>query len=132
MPLTTINAAKEQARTYQPLILAQITFPLDGTILRLSTHPLNAAEGGYQYSGQNWLGRISKQDIGAIQQLSESGIDIPLNVRLNVADDDRVIWQDYELAKGFKNAELDLIFIFADLSQSPYVFSTDNFTRFVG
>src|SRR5580704_10385267 len=98
---------KDAVECYQPLLTATITF-VDGTILRLSTHPLNAAEGGYQYGGNDYFARLLDQNIDAVQEMSETGIDIPPTMTLKIADADRFIWTNYEKAIGFKGAELDL------------------------
>jgi hypothetical protein len=127
--LTNIASAKDAQQSFQPLLLAEITFH-DGTILRLSTHPLNTAEGGYQYGGNDYLGRIISQDIGAVQGYDSTGIDLIPRVALTLADADKVLKIDYEDVYGFSGATLDLIFIFWDADTST--FSSDSIQRFRG
>ena len=66
MALTDIASAKDAQQSFMPLLLAVFTFH-DGTVYRASTHPLNTAEGGYQYGGNNYFGRIESQEISAVQ-----------------------------------------------------------------
>jgi len=129
--LTTINIAKEQAATYQPLLLAKFAFA-DGAILRLSTHPLNVAEGGAQYGGVDWLGRISEQSIQQVQALSETGVDLIPNVTLALADPDGYLYSNWETpaARGFKGAELILQLVFYDPIGGA--FSSDSRIPFIG
>lgn len=127
----TITTAKEQAVSKQPLLLAKFTFP-DGTVLRLSTHPLNTAEGGQQYAGVDWLGRLRTQDIDQLQALSDTGVDLVASVSLTINDPDGYIEQNYERAAGcgFKGAEVELRLVMVDLA--TWEFSTDSRVPFVG
>lgn len=129
MALTTINAAKDIAVSYQPLYLATITFS-DAAVLRLSTHPLNTAEGGYQYGGNNYYGRILRMDLGAIQGFDQGGIDIVPRVSLTLADADKELLINYEQAKGFRGATLVLDFLLWDAGTST--FSSDSIRKFSG
>lgn len=113
MALTTVFASKGAAEGYQPLLLADITFP-DGTVLRLATFPLNLAEGSIQYGGVDYLGRLEKQDIDAIQALSAQGIDVIPSIRLHIADADSYIWTNYENTKGFRGAGVSLKLVLFD------------------
>lgn len=128
MPLTTIEAAKETELSYQPLLIAIVTFP-DATVLRLSTHPLNVAEGGFQYGGQDYHGRISSHDIPALQALSEQGIDQLPAVTLHLADADKWLMQ-YELAHGWRGALLEVRLVFWDADTAT--FSTNAYVKFSG
>ena len=129
--LSTINLAKDQGITYAPLLLAKITFA-DGAILRLSSAPLNTAEGGFQYGGSDYLSRLSEQNIDAVQQLSEQGIDVPAAVQLRIDDADKFVYLNYEAysGRGFRGASLELRFIFWDADTST--FSSDSLVKFVG
>lgn len=131
MSLTTIAASKDQELTYQPLLLATFRFG-DGSILRLSTHPLNTAEGGVQYGGHDWFGRIGSQDIQAVQAMDERGIDRIPQVTLHLSDADKWLWLNYEMNvnRGFKGAAIQLDFVFYDLRTGT--FSSDVDTKFVG
>jgi len=127
--LTTINAAKDIAVSYQPLYLATITFS-DAAVLRLSTHPLNTAEGGYAYGGNSYYGRILRMDLGAIQGFDQGGIDIVPRVSLTLADADKELLINYEQAKGFRGATLVLDFLLWDAGTST--FSSDSIRKFSG
>jgi hypothetical protein len=129
MPVGTINSAKDLRVTYQPLLLSIFEFS-DASILRLSTHGLNTADGGYQFGGKDYLPRIGNQSIAAMQALSEQGIDIPPSVDIEILDADKYIWNNFELTKGFKGAVLTMIFAFWNVDQND--FSSDTLTRFVG
>jgi len=78
---------KDLVEAWQPLLLATITFNDSApTILRLSTHPLNAAEGGFApptpgsggppWGGNSYLARLLDQNIDAVQAMSDTGIDM--------------------------------------------------------
>lgn len=127
--LSTIDIAKEQRTTYRPLLVYTITFT-DGAVLRLSSAPLSTAEGGYQYGGNDYLGRIAEQDIESIQELADGGIDVAPRVRLNLHDADQYLWTTYEVAKGFRGATVEARFIFWQADTST--FSSDSSVRFVG
>jgi hypothetical protein len=119
---------KEKSRTYQPLLLAEITFS-DGTILRLCTHALNTAGGNFQYNGNDYLARIISQDVQPIGA-SQQGISMPASASITIADDDRWVYQNYELTKGFGGAQMLLRFIFWNAGTATY--STDCSFPFVG
>lgn len=129
MALTSINSSKELAQAYQPLLLAVITFS-DGAVLRLSTHPLNAAEGGFQYASSNYVGRIVSYDIGAFQGYDTTGVDVIPKVSMVIADADKSIKINYEDAKGFAGATLDLTFVLWEADTSTY--SSDSILKFRG
>ena len=103
-----------------------------GDVLRLATHPFNTAEGGVQYGGYDWLGRIMSQDIDAVQAMEENGIDRVPRVTLHLIDPDKYIWTNYEMnaSRGFKGAELQMDLAFFDRQTST--FTTDYVTKFVG
>lgn len=128
-PLTTIKLAKEQSITYQPLLLAQITWP-DGTVLRLASENLDLTTGGNQYNGFDWKPRMAAQDIGAISAVSDNGIVQSPQVSLRLADADKFLWNEFEIVKGFAGAELKLIFIFWDPDTNR--FSSDSQIKFIG
>jgi hypothetical protein len=129
--LTTIDLAKEAEESFQPLLLGTITFP-DASVLRLSSHPLNTAEGGYQYNGNDYLARIVRWQLGAIQGASEGGIAVIPRVQLTVADADKLLWDNWETAagKGFRGAELVLTFLFWEADTAT--FSSDAIVKFQG
>jgi len=129
MPVGTINAAKELAQTYQPLLLAEFTFQ-SGAVLRVASHPLNPSEGGYQYGGYDWLARVMSYDITATQALAESGIDYTPQVSVTLADVNRDIWANYEQPYGFKGAMLTIRFVFWNVGSNE--FSSDSLVKFVG
>ena len=130
----TVAANKDTAPLgYRSLLLATFQFT-DGTYLRLSTNPLNVAEGGYQYGGNNYLARLAEQDITVVQARSEAGIDRIPAVSLHLVDADRYLWTNYEQAKGFKGAIITLSLILVDISDSDgsFVYSSDAPTKFSG
>jgi hypothetical protein len=129
MSVGLVNSAKELARTYQPLLLAEFVFT-DGTVLRCATHGLRTSDGGFQYAGNDYLPRILNQDIAALQILSEQGIALPPSVSIQLNDGDKYIWTNYEKAKGFKGAKLTLRFVFWNVDAND--FSSDYLTPFVG
>lgn len=129
MALTDIASAKDAQQSYQPLLLAVFTFP-GGTVYRAATHPLNTAEGGYQYGGQNYFGRIKSQEIAAVQGYDSTGIDLIPRAALTLADADKAIKLNYEDVYGFAGALLELTFIFWDADSST--FSSDSIVKFRG
>ncbi len=129
MPVGSIHSAKEQALTYQPLLLATITFA-DGTVLRLATHGLRTSDGGFQYLGHDYLSRVLNQDIAAVQALSEGGVDLAPQVTLALNDADQWLWTNYEQPRGFKGAKLALTFVFWNVGEND--FSSDAVTKFLG
>lgn len=128
MPVGTITQAKELAQTYQPLLLARFHF-LSGPDLRVASHPLNVAEGGFQYGGFNWLARIQSYDITATQALNENGIDHTPSVQVTMLDATADLWS-IEQSVGFKGAELSLTFVFWNVGTNE--FSSDSLVKFVG
>jgi hypothetical protein len=129
VPLTDIASAKDAQQSFQPLLLAVFTL-VGGTIFRASTHPLNTAEGGYQYGGNNYVGRIISQDIGAFQGYDITGIDLIPRVSIVLADADKALKTAYEDVYGFGGAQLDLTFLFWDADSST--FSSDSILKFRG
>ena len=132
--LTTINIAKEQEATYQPILLADFLF-CDGSALHLCTHPLNAAEGGFSvpaialggslgtFAGGNYSARLAEQNIGAIQALSQQGISLIPQVSLTIEDPDALIYLANEYTIGFRGAVLTLTLVLWDAGANT--FSTD-------
>jgi hypothetical protein len=129
VPLTTINSAKDIQQTFQPLLVALVTF-VGGSTLRLSTHPLSVAEGGFQYGGANYFGRIVEQDISIVQGYEPGGIDVIPRVSLRIADADKSIKVNYDDVYGFSGATLELTFIFWDADSAT--FSSDSTIKFTG
>lgn len=113
----------------QPLLLVQFTFP-DGSQLFASTHNLNTAEGGTPYQGQQYIARIDKQDIDAIQSRSQQGIDRISDVTLHLHNADQLLYNNFETdpAKGFKGTLVKLVLVLMDIDPSGagYVFTNDN------
>lgn len=138
MPLSSINVAKDTAITYQPILVAVFTFP-DGTILRVATHPLNAAEGGAQPTGitafphnsQDFFARIQREDLDSIQSMSDQGVDQIGSATIHMLDADKFLWgYDIAAGRGFKGAKLELYFLFLDVE--GWTFSADFRLKFVG
>lgn len=129
MALTDIASSKDSQQSHQPLLLAQFTFP-DGTIWRASTHPLSTSEGGYQYGGNTYTGRIESQQITAVQGYDAGGIDIISRVQLVIADPDKLIKTSYADVYGFTGAVCELTFVLWDANTST--FSSDSIAKFRG
>lgn len=130
MPVGLINIAKEQAVAYKPLLLCRFTFD-DGSILRITSDPLSVAQGGYQYGGHDWLGRLTNQDIAVMQAMS-AAVDHAGQVQLEMADPDKYLYLTWDQAagKGFKGAKLELLLVFWNVGAND--FSSDAKTVFVG
>jgi hypothetical protein len=126
--MSTIAEIKEASQTYQPLVLVEFTFA-DGSIERFCTHSLTEAGGNFQYSGNDYQGRViahNIQPIGASQQ----GFSMPPSASITLADDDRWVYQNCEMAKGFGGAQMLLRFIAWDAGTDTY--SSDCYFPFVG
>jgi hypothetical protein len=139
--LGSIYTVKNQQDTYQPLLVAAVTFKdskTDPTELLLATHNLKVSDGGnvptgitgFPYNGQEFETRIRNHEIAATQALSDNGIDITPTVTLEIEDTNKTIWTGYESLIGFKGATLKLYFIFWEVGTSN--FSNDYKTIFVG
>ncbi len=129
MPLSAINTIKEQVIASKPLVLAVFDFAGAAT-LRLSTDPLNTAEGGYQYGGQNYYARLSNQVFSALQSQSETGIDQMAEIRFEMIDTDGWIWTNYQKVYGFRGATVTCTFVFWEPGTANY--SSDSLPVFVG
>ena len=131
----TVNVNKDASpQAYAPLLLAVFTF-IDGSVVRFSTHPLNAAEGGYQYGGHDYLARVDSQDIGALQARSEQGIERVPSATIHLMDSDHYIWSNYEKspAMGFKGAILSLSVVLFSLElDGTFTYSTDSPMLYTG
>ena len=114
----SILTAKELASSFQTLLLCEFQFP-NGTYFRVSTHPLSSGYGGtptvgsYEYGGHAWIPRVLNQDVGATQNMSDFGFDVPPQVQVVLADPDREVY-GLEVANGFKGAILKLYAIMWD------------------
>jgi hypothetical protein len=130
MALTTLIAAKELAQSYRPLLLATVTFA-NGDVLRLASMPLNASVSA-QYGGYDWDGRISQQDVQAVQSQDAQGISRPPSATLHIADPDKYVWSNFEMnsSRGFLGATLQLDLIAYDVVGKT--FSSDVQTKFIG
>lgn len=102
----------------------------DGTFLRLSTHPLNVAEGGAQYGGHDYFARIAMQTLGAVQERSEQGIEKLPSISVKILDDDFFVWSNYESTLGFRDATCTVQLIFGETN--GYTFSSDSYSVFIG
>lgn len=100
MPVGSIFDAKEQASSFQPLLLADVILH-DGTVQYYSTHAVT-------YGGHEYDPRILNKDIATTQALSEQGIDVPASVTLRLDDADFYLLSNVERVKGFKGSTLIL------------------------
>ncbi len=128
-PLTNITIAKEQSVTFQPLLLAEITFS-DGSILRLAPENIDATLGGPMYHGHDWKPRIAQQTVAAVQSETDNGILQSPQASFTLVDSDKYLWTEWEVTKGFKGAKIVLKFVFWDPDTNT--FSDDEMIRFVG
>ena len=124
--LVSINTAKEQAQTYQPLLLASFVFA-DGRVLYLSTHAVTYASNAY-------LPRIIDMKLGPVAQDGQ-GISVPSTATLKCADADEWLYTNYEAyysgqTNGFKGAVLTLTFVYYDIVSGE--FSPDSIVKFIG
>lgn len=126
---TILSNKDAQPQAYKPLLLASFQF-IDGTFLYLSTLPLNIAEGGFAYFGQNYLGRIAAEDIQAIQIRSDQGIDRIPSVTIHISDADKFIFSNYEKTIGFKGATVTLTLVLYEADTGN--FSSDAYPKFTG
>lgn len=131
MALGTILSIKELEENFQPLFLAEFTFP-DGSVSRYSTHGLAVTEGGFPYAGNEYEPRILNQSIVATQALSENGIDRTPSVSVELVDVDGSLYTAKERAsgKGFKGARLVLRYVLWQVGTNN--FTSDSMTPFVG
>jgi hypothetical protein len=129
MPLTSISDAKELSITYQPVLLAELTFP-DASVLRLADENFVASDGGPQFQGHDWLPRIKSQNLAAIQAVSDNGIVQSPTIELVLADADKELLTQWENPKGFKGAKLRVLFALWDADTAN--FSSDYAVKFIG
>ena len=128
MSVGSLITAKEQALSYQPLLLAEFVLA-DGTQVNLCTHGLDTTNGGFQYNSTDYLPRILNQNIAAFQILSDQGIAQPPSVSLKLNDGDKYL-TGIQNTHGFKGATLTIRFIFWNVGNND--FSSDSRTPFVG
>jgi hypothetical protein len=121
MALSTINLAKELKQGYSPLFLFDLLFP-DGSELHVSEHELT-------YLGTDYEPRVISQQISAIEALSPTGIDVPPDVRLVLADADKAMTVIDQTA-GFRGARITVTFVFYDFGTAT--FSSDSAVPFLG
>lgn len=129
--MASLNVTKELLPiTSQSLVLCQIQL-VDGSLVNVSTHPINSSEGGAQYLGVNYFARLSDQNLGAVQARSDQGIDRIPSVTLTIENADENLWAAVEgSGVGWKGAIVTLIRVFWTADTST--FSSDNAVPFVG
>ena len=127
----TINSGKELAAAPRPVALVTITFP-DGGVLRASTHNGDGSNGGYSYGGNAYLPLIEDEQIDALAQLSEQGIDRIPTAKVMLADPDCSLWTAFERAsgKGLKGSTMQIQLVLHDPLTGDY--STDALVPFTG
>lgn len=138
MALPDIFTVKELSEGFQPLLIVDFTFA-DDEHLRVSTHPLNAAEGGAPpsipgapFDGQEFLARIVDQSVPFTQALSEAGIDITPSLDLGLSNGDMFVSNNFEnnTGRGFRGASVKAYLLFHDPLTDE--FSTDYLLIFDG
>lgn len=118
--MSTINALKEQAQTWTPLHMIDFTWA-SGATLSVCTHAVT-------FNGTTYLPRVTAQQIDQTQALSPTGIDIPPNVKITMADSDKSMWA-IEVAQKFRGARMQVTFAYCDLSTMTF---SDSVIPFVG
>ncbi len=127
---TTVFASKDG--NFRPLFLFTVTFTDGSTVLRLCTDPLNTGEGGYQYSGNDYLARVGSMQIAPIQNMGQLGIDVIPNIGLTLLDPDSTIYTDYEVSPGFGGATLTMDLVLVQITPTGFNFTSDSVRRFTG
>lgn len=112
MPLSTINATKELAVSAQPLHLAVFVFP-DGHVLRVATHEVT-------YSSNTYQQRILKPELLPTQAVNGQGVELVPSLSITLADADRAMLLNEEMAHGFKGAELTLTLVMHNVGTAEF------------
>ena len=130
---------KDLAEGYQPVLLCLFVFQ-DGSTFHVSSHPLNAGEGGvsapdYFNEGGgsvDYYSRVLDQSLGELQALSAQGINRVPAVTLKLANGDQDLWGNYELdpGPGFRGAFLMMRLCQWQVGTSN--FSSDAPIKFIG
>src|SRR5438445_553790 len=115
-----LNNAKELAQGFQPLHMIDFLWP-DGSTLSVCTHAVT-------FNGTAYQARVVAQQIDQVQALSPTGIDIPPNVKITLADADKSMW-GIESTKKFRGARMTITFAFYDFATSTF---SDSVIPFVG
>lgn len=121
MSLDAINVLKEQAASYQCILLATITAS-DAAVFRLSTSDLSS------YGGSAYSGRVLRYDLQALQAMSEQGLDVMPSVTLTVADADKTLYS-WDRTHGIAGARIALVFVYYDHGTQ---YSSDSYKVFTG
>ncbi len=135
MSLGTVVSNKDSSQMYQPLLLAALWLHGTSTPLLLSTHPLDGVSGpafpgiGVLPAG-NYVGRIAEQDIEALQQRSQLGIDRVSKFTLHLFDQDRVLYNTYAKVYGFRGATMQVALVLWQAGTTN--FSSDAPIQFTG
>ena len=127
--LTDILSATSNELTYQPLLLAEISWS-DGTFLRLASENLDSTANGFQYDGHDWKPRLYAQNLGQLTSVSDNNIVQIPTITITLADDDKFLFNEYENTIGFKGAVIRLLFVLWDSNTDN--FSTDYMVKFIG
>lgn len=114
--MSTVATLKEGSG-YVPVLLCAFTFQ-GGSLpqLLLSTHPFDGTSGpafpgiGFLPAG-NYVARIAQQDISALQQKSQQGIDRIAQMTVHIFDADSFIWLNYVQPYGFRGATLQMALV---------------------
>lgn len=116
MGLGTVVSLKDRSQGYSTLLMVVLNVPGYGTPVLLSTHPFDGQAGpvfpgiGILPAG-NYEGRIAQQDIDAIQQRSQLGIDRASKVTIHIMDNDREIYNTICKVYGFRGSSMRIAMV---------------------
>lgn len=136
--MSTVATLKESTQALQPLLLCAWTFSGQSSpSLLLATVPVTLPSNiGIMPSGF-YDGRIAAQDIEALQNRSQQGIDRAAKAQVHIFDADRFVWDNYVLDHttgtpkyGFRGATIQVALIMWQPGTST--FSSDAPVVFVG
>lgn len=136
----SIISNKDAVLGYKALLLCSFTIPGRGAPLLLSTHPLDGVNGPafpgisgavppFNAAG-NYAARIAQQDIEALQQRSQLGIDRVSKFTVHILDSDHEIYTSVAAAYGFRGATLQVALVLWQAGTAT--FSTDAPILFTG
>lgn len=131
----TVAANKDLTLGYCPLLLCAITLPGTSTPLLLSTHSLDGVSnpsfpGIGSLPAGNYIGRLSQQDIDALQHRSHLGIDRVARVTLHITDPDHFIYNNYCRIYGFRGATVRMALVLWQVGTTN--FTSDAPLMFIG
>jgi hypothetical protein len=121
----TIDQAKEMAASIGTPVLLCDFFFLNGSFLYLSNRDLT-------WNGHTYRGLLSEFDLEAVQNMSESGVDIPSSMTFHIGDANGAVYLDYETTsgRGFRGCSVKARL--AMLNVATGEISSDTIVRYTG